>query len=143
MALNNFKYYYFFQTQGSTGTSVLLDRVTFGAEGIFECVVTTLPEFTTKRGSKLIRVARIPNHWERPEVHFHGKKDKLRYQQGDTIDVECISRGGYPPPNITWYFNGQKVNLIPIILIILPFPLFSFLFCFKKSVVQTVRISDG
>ena len=35
-----------------------------------------------------------------------------RYKPGDTIDVECISRGGYPPPNITWFINGEKVNTL-------------------------------
>ena len=83
-----------------------------GAEGTFTCEVTTLPEYVTKTGSKFIRVARIPDYWERPEVHFHGKeaKEALRYQPGDTIDVECISKGGYPPPNMTWFINGEKVR---------------------------------
>ncbi len=35
-----------------------------------------------------------------------------RYKPGDTIDVECISKGGYPPPNITWFINGEKVNIL-------------------------------
>ena len=35
-----------------------------------------------------------------------------RYKPGDTIDVECISKRGYPPPNITWFINGEKVNTL-------------------------------
>ena len=103
-------FFFLFQLHGSTGTSVLLDRVSLEAEGTFKCEVSTYPEFITKSGSKLIRVARIPDHWERPELHFHGK-DKLRYKPGDTIDVECMSKGGYPPPNITWFVNGEKAKL--------------------------------
>ena len=95
---------------GSTGTSVLLDPISLEAEGIFTCEVSTYPKFITKSGSKLIRVARIPNHWERPELHFH-EKDKLEYKPCDTIDVECISKGGYPPPNIKWFINGEKAKL--------------------------------
>ena len=98
------------QVHGSTGTSVLLDRVSLSAEGTFSCEVITLPNFITKTGSKYLEVARIPKQWERPEIHFRGGKNKLRYSPGDTIDVECISKGGYPPPNITWFINGEKVK---------------------------------
>ena len=74
------RYFLFlFQLHGSTKTSVLLDRVSLEAEGTFMCEVSSIPGFVTKSGSKLIKVARIPDHWERPEVHFHGK-DKLRYK---------------------------------------------------------------
>ena len=102
--------HFILQLHGSTGTSVLLDRVSLGAEGTFTCEVSTYPEFITKTASKYIAIARIPDHWERPEVKFYGQPaNKLRYKPGDTIDIECVSRGGYPPPNITWFINGEKV----------------------------------
>ena len=88
---------------------MLLERVSLEAEGIFTCEVSTYPKFITKSGSKFIRVAWIPNHWERPELRFHGKNE-LQYKPGDTIDVECISKGGYPPPNIKWFVNGKNAN---------------------------------
>ena len=88
---------------------MLLERVSLEAEGIFTCEVSTYPKFITKSGSKFIRVAWIPNHWERPELRFHGKNE-LQNKPGDTIDVECISKGGYPPPNIKWFVNGKNAN---------------------------------
>ena len=88
---------------------MLLDRVSLEAEGTFTCEVSTYPKFITKSGSKFIRVAWIPNYWERPELRFHGKNE-LQYKPGDTIDVECISKGGYPPPNIKWFVNGKNAT---------------------------------
>ena len=104
-------FYVSLQVHGSTGTSVLLDRVSLSAEGTFACEVITLPNFITKTGSKYLEVARIPKQFEKPQVQFRGAANKLRYSPGDTIDVECISKGGYPPPNITWFINGEKVRL--------------------------------
>ena len=104
-------FYVSLQVHGSTGTSVLLDRVSLSAEGTFSCEVITLPNFITDRGYKYLEVARIPKQFEKPKVRFRGSTNKLRYSPGDTIDVECISKGGYPAPNITWFINGEKVRL--------------------------------
>ena len=88
---------------------MLLEGVSLEAQGTFTCEVSTYPKFITKSGSKFIRVVRIPNHWEPPELRFHGKNE-LQYKPGDTIDVECISKGGYPPPSIKWFVNGKNAN---------------------------------
>lgn len=98
--------------QGSTRTSVRIDRVSLSAEGTFSCEVTTHPEYITKQGSTYIRVAQVPNYWARPEVRFH--ENKLRYQPNETVEVECVSKGGYPPPKITWFINGEKVRYLII-----------------------------
>ena len=97
------------QVHGSTGTSVLLDRVSLSAEGTFSCEVITLPNFITKTGSKYLEVARIPKQWERPEIHFRGGKNKLRYSPGNSIDVESISKGGY---SILLGYGSSTINQI-------------------------------
>ena len=40
-------FFFLFQLHGSTGTSVILDRVSLQAEGTFTCEVNTYPEFIT------------------------------------------------------------------------------------------------
>ena len=47
--------FFLFQLHGSTGTSVILDRVSLQAEETFTYELNTYPEFITKSGSKLIR----------------------------------------------------------------------------------------
>ena len=37
-----------------------------------------------------------------------------RYQPNETVEVECVSKGGYPPPKITWFINGEKVRYLII-----------------------------
>ena len=34
-----------------------------------------------------------------------------RYENGETLNLNCTSIGGYPTPNITWFINGEKVNI--------------------------------
>ena len=106
--------FFYFQLQGSTGYSVLIDRVSLSAEGIFSCEVTTNPGYITKQGSTYIHVARIPDYWAQPEVKFEAN-NKLRYQANETVEVECVTEGGFPPPNITWFINGEKVILKSLI----------------------------
>ncbi|XP_077295388.1 uncharacterized protein LOC143917683 [Arctopsyche grandis] len=36
--------------------------------------------------------------------------DRLRYSAGDNIRANCSSPLSYPPANLTWYLNGEKVN---------------------------------
>ena len=31
------------------------------------------------------------------------------------MEVECVTEGGFPPPNITWFINGEKVILKSLI----------------------------
>ena len=59
--------FFLFQLHGSTGTSVILDRVSLQAKGTFTCEFNTYPEFIIKSGSKLIRghssTMQIQNHF--------------------------------------------------------------------------------
>ena len=59
-------------------------------------------------------MARIPDYWAQPEVKFEAN-NKLRYQANETVEVECVTEGGFPPPNITWFINGEKVILKSLI----------------------------
>ena len=56
-------------------------------------------------------MARIPDYWAQPEVKFE-TNNKLRYLANETVEVECVTEGGFPPPNITWFINGEKVNTL-------------------------------
>ncbi len=70
-----------------------------------------MPEFVTQRGYGHLSVARIPSRADRPEVNFEDGKTLRRYKSGERLTLNCSSIGGYPPPNITWFINGEKVKI--------------------------------
>lgn len=65
----------------------------------------TLPDYTVHFGSLPLRIVRLP--LRPPEVRGH--LDQPRYNEGEELKMECISRGARPEPNITWQINGEKV----------------------------------
>ena len=106
---------YFFQTPSSTTDSVLIDRVSLAAEGLFKCEVSVTPTYETKSGSSMLRVGRRPQI-KIPFVQMMDETGNVivgrsrRYENGETLNLNCTSIGGYPTPNITWFINGEKVN---------------------------------
>ena len=63
----------------------------------------------------MLRVARRPRT-KVPIVKMLNEKGDViagrlrRYKEGETLNLNCTSVGGYPPPNITWFINGEKVK---------------------------------
>ncbi len=114
----------------STSTTVVLDRVSSGAEGTVSCEASVIsrPSFQAKKGALKLMVVRLPD--SRPpgilnlvvvkcrtitkviEVRWI-KREKRRYKVGERLELECLSRADQrlmrPWPNITWYLDGQKV----------------------------------
>ena len=108
-------YLFSFQTPSSTTDSVLIDRVSLAAEGLFKCEVSVTPTYETKSGSSMLRVGRRPQI-KIPFVQMMDETGNVivgrsrRYENGETLNLNCTSIGGYPTPNITWFINGEKVS---------------------------------
>ena len=74
------------------------------------------PDYSTQSGSTMLRVGRKPK-LKVPIVQMLDEKGKViagrlrRYKDGETLNLNCTSVGGYPTPNITWFINGEKVNM--------------------------------
>lgn len=106
---------FLFQTPSSTTDSVLIDRVSLAAEGLFKCEVSVTPTYETKSGSSMLRVGRRPQI-KIPFVQMMDETGNVivgrsrRYENGETLNLNCTSIGGYPTPNITWFINGEKVK---------------------------------
>ena len=105
-----------FQVPSSTTDSVLIDRTSLAAEGMFTCEVSIKPTFETKTGSGQLKVGRKPRI-KVPIVQMLDENGRVikgrlrRYKEGETLNLNCTSVGGYPTPNITWFINGEKVSL--------------------------------
>ena len=107
----------FLQIPSSETTSVLIDRTSLSAEGMFTCEVSVKPGYLTQSGSAMLKVARRPKT-KVPIVKMLDERDGKvivgrlrRYKEGETLNLNCTSIGGYPPPNITWFINGERVRL--------------------------------
>ena len=104
------------QVPSSTTDSVLIDRTSLAAEGMFTCEVSIKPTFETKTGSGQLKVGRKPRI-KVPIVQMLDENGRVikgrlrRYKEGETLNLNCTSVGGYPTPNITWFINGEKVSL--------------------------------
>ena len=94
---------------------MLIDRTSLAAEGTFTCEVSVKPDYSTQSGSTMLRVARRPKT-NIPIVQMLDERSKVivgrlrKYKEGETLVLNCTSVGGYPPPNITWFVNGEKVR---------------------------------
>ena len=93
----------------------MIDRTSLAAEGFFKCEVSVKPSYETKSGSAILRVGRKPKI-KVPIVQMLDENGKViggrlrRYKDGETLNLNCTSVGGYPTPNITWFINGEKVQ---------------------------------
>ena len=100
---------------------MLIDRTSLAAEGLFTCEVSVKPSYETKSGTSMLRVGRKPKI-KVPIVQMLDEQGKIiagrlrRYKEGETLNLNCTSVGGYPTPNITWFINGDKVKLFMFIL---------------------------
>ena len=82
---------------------------------MFTCEVSIKPTYETKSGSAMLRVGRKPKI-KVPIVQMLDDNGKVvvgrlrRYKNGETLNLNCTSVGGYPTPNISWFINGEKVK---------------------------------
>ena len=93
---------------------MLIDRTSLEAEGEFTCEVSIKPTYETKSGYGQLKVGRKPRI-KVPIVQMLDEDGRVikgrlrRYKEGETLNLNCTSVGGYPTPNITWFINGEKV----------------------------------
>ena len=110
---------FLFQLSGSTATRLHLSSLRLLATSTFLfCEAITLPYFAVHRSAPFqLRVARLPDG--APKLsRAHGVQDgqgrraSARVRLGDQLVMDCESRGANPAPNITWFVNGDLVNVL-------------------------------
>ncbi|XP_039277812.1 uncharacterized protein LOC111043595 [Nilaparvata lugens] len=84
---------------------VVLRSVGPSMTGKYKCEVSTdAPSFETK--SDVAHMHILQELKGEPVLSM----EKDRYAPGETIRGTCTSPPSIPPPNITWFVNGHKVN---------------------------------
>nr|XP_040567971.1 uncharacterized protein LOC121117593 [Lepeophtheirus salmonis] len=99
------------QLKQSSPQSLLLDRVSLKGQGTFSCEVSSLPSFDTRQGSAQVVVGRLP--MSIPEIDSSNLASK-KLKEGDVTSFNCSSFGSIPPPNITWFINGNRASENPL-----------------------------
>ncbi|CAB4065494.1 unnamed protein product [Lepeophtheirus salmonis] len=77
----------------------------------FSCEVSSLPSFDTRQGSAQVVVGRLP--MSIPEIDSSNLASK-KLKEGDVTSFNCSSFGSIPPPNITWFINGNRASENPL-----------------------------
>ncbi|XP_046679162.1 uncharacterized protein LOC124366609 [Homalodisca vitripennis] len=97
----------------SNSSTVTLTHVNRHMTGFYQCEVSAdAPFFHT--GIQKTHVTITEEPWALPAV----MTEKSRYNMGEKIRANCTSQGGYPPANLTWYINGQKVLHTPTVAVL-------------------------
>ncbi|KAG5871796.1 hypothetical protein JTB14_034063 [Gonioctena quinquepunctata] len=87
----------------SSSTTVVLKNVQFEGTGRYQCEVSTdAPYFDTNMDSGFLYVVDIPE--EDPEVVIH------KGEFGHSLEANCTAPPSFPPANITWLLNGEKIS---------------------------------
>ncbi|XP_018363642.1 PREDICTED: uncharacterized protein LOC108761536 [Trachymyrmex cornetzi] len=88
------------------GTTIKLHNVRFEASGIYSCEVTmTTPIYTA--GANPVQMKVIFPQNENPRITFK----KSVYVVGESLEANCSSSPAHPVPYITWFINGEEVDI--------------------------------
>lgn len=87
----------------SNSTQVVLLRAHRGLTGTYRCEVTADQSFSTKTGSAVLIVAKIPDG--RPIIYV----EKDRYEVSNILNARCSVPQSIPPANMTFLINDFPV----------------------------------
>lgn len=88
------------------GTTIKLHDVHFDASDSYTCEVTmTTPIYTAGADPVYMKVIRPQS--ATPKITFQ----KNMYKVGESLEANCTSSAAYPVPYITWFINGEEVDI--------------------------------
>ncbi|XP_043289642.1 cell adhesion molecule 1-like [Venturia canescens] len=96
------------------GQTITLNNVRFAATGSYLCVVVTASPSIFTKSSNATKLQVIVPQSEKPHITF---KQRV-YESGETLEANCTSAPAHPVPHLTWFINGNEVD----IGLVTPFP---------------------
>ncbi|XP_077297587.1 junctional adhesion molecule 2A-like [Arctopsyche grandis] len=77
------------------------------ASGVYRCEVSAeAPSFTSAQGESRMEVVSLPID----DPIITGDIRLRRYQNGDTLALNCTAGKSYPPAQIVWFVNDKQVH---------------------------------
>ncbi|CAH2268067.1 jg26173 [Pararge aegeria aegeria] len=89
----------------SSARRVHLRELTLKSRGIYRCEVSEeAPSFHSAQAETFMEIYYFPR--ENPRIVGHERP----YFPHEPLDVNCSSAKAFPPPELQWHINGQKVT---------------------------------
>ncbi|XP_068632651.1 uncharacterized protein [Battus philenor] len=89
----------------ATENSIILQNLDFAASGSYSCEVSLdTPIYTKESGVKQLTVFHPQKH--HPRIDFPARFIGF----GETLRANCTTAPALPPPHITWFINGRKMD---------------------------------
>ena len=103
---------------------MILRSVSLFTSGLFGCEVSAdYPEYDTDIRRRHLHVFGETDHssFILPTVFISVSPSarpsvtgiQPHYKPGDTINITCSSQHSFPAANLSWFVNGNKVNIYP------------------------------